>query len=304
MANSIVKTRKRNEPLFTSLAEPAPSGTVFLYWLGQAGFAMRTASSLFLIDPYLSNALGEKYKDALFKHTRMMASPITPDEVRGVDYILSTHAHSDHLDPGAIGTMMAMNPDCTLICSKSSRAKALERGADPDRLVHPTVFEKRKFGHFELEMLPSAHEVLENDAEGNPLNTGFVIETNGMRLYHSGDCVPYAGLADVLRERRIDIALLPVNGRDEYRTKHGILGNFTVEEAVALCVEAKIGYLIPHHFGMFDFNTVPAAEVASRIKACNQSALGWLIPDVMETMLVSKCSPSLRSLVVDSNRKN
>ncbi len=47
----------------------------------------------------------------------------------------------------------------------------------------------------------------------------------------SGDCVPYAGLDVALAKRRIDIALLPVNGRDDFRRSHGVPGNFTVDEA-------------------------------------------------------------------------
>jgi hypothetical protein len=43
-----------------------------------------------------------------------------------------------------------------------------------------------------------------------------------------------------------------------------VFGNFSFEEAVTLCAGAGIGVLIPHHFGMFDFNTIDETELRSR----------------------------------------
>jgi L-ascorbate metabolism protein UlaG (beta-lactamase superfamily) len=77
-----------------------------------------------------------------------------------------------------------------------------------------------------------------------------------LRIYHSGDCVPYPGLADELRRMAVDVAILPVNGRDAQPSAAGIPGNFTFDEAVALCRQAGINAMVACHFGMFDFNTV------------------------------------------------
>ena len=88
-------------------------------------------------------------------------------------------------------------------------------------------------------------------------------------IYHSGDTVPYEGLQEELQRYQIQLALLPVNGRDELRRSKGIPGNFTLEEALDLCQRVGIAVLIAHHFGMFAFNTVnpelivQAAETAA-----------------------------------------
>ncbi|MHB9037412.1 MAG: MBL fold metallo-hydrolase, partial [Armatimonadota bacterium] len=96
-----------------------------------------------------------------------------------------------------------------------------------------------------------------------------------LTLYHSGDCVPYNGLPDHLREKRIDVALLPVNGRDSYRKNRGVPGNFSLAEAVQLCEDAHIPVLIAHHFGMFDFNTIDVNEARKKI-----SSVGGIMPQV------------------------
>lgn len=274
------------QPLFEALGAPAPRGTAHLYWLGQAGFALRSHNRLLLIDPYLSNALAEKYKDALFKHRRMIPPPIRPDELRGVHLLLATHGHSDHLDPGVVGAIMALNPDCVLVCPRAAREAALARGADRDRLAHPPPFQKTMFGPVGVEPLPAAHEEVTPDADGNPSHCGFILELDGLRLYHSGDCVPFEGLATLLAERRVDAALLPVNGRDRERRENGIPGNFTVEEAADLCRAAGIPNLIPHHFGMFDFNTVPPEDIVRRL-AASAGAVRWLLPEVGARIVLS-----------------
>ena len=90
-----------------------------------------------------------------------------------------------------------------------------------------------------------------------------------LAIYHSGDIVSYKGLQEQLARHQIQLALLPVNGRDELRRSKGIPGNFTLEEAVDLCRCTGIPVLIAHHFGMFAFNTVnpelidQAAETAA-----------------------------------------
>lgn len=273
------RSKIRTVPLYECLSIPAQRGTVNIFWLGQAGFALRAANSLVVIDPYLSNSLAEKYRDAVFKHKRMMDAPISTDELRGVDLLLSTHAHSDHLDPGSVGTIMALNPDCRLVCPVGVIQKALERGADRDRIEGMLAFEKKRFGSVILELLPSAHEELAVGPEGETAYAGFVIEMDGVRLYHSGDCVPFDGLADLLRDRMIDAALLPVNGRAARRRENGVPGNFTLDEAAELCLAAEIDFLIPHHFGLFDFNTIAPEAIAAGLEKYRARGLEWSIPD-------------------------
>jgi L-ascorbate metabolism protein UlaG (beta-lactamase superfamily) len=103
---------------------------------------------------------------------------------------------------------------------------------------------------------------------------GFAVVCEGLRLVidHSGDSIPYEGLVEILRKQRIDLALLPVNGRDSERLARGIAGNFTLAEAIDLCQMARIPALMAHHCGMFAFNTIApetidhAATLEKRIR--------------------------------------
>ncbi len=273
-----LQPRRLARPLAEELAVPAATGTLNLFWLGQAGFALRTPEELLLVDPYLSDALAEKYRDAEFKHIRMAPPPLKPEELRGVDYLFASHAHSDHLDPGGVGQIMGHNPNCRLVCPKAIMETALARGGARERLIPLADLEKKPLGSFSVTLLPSAHEELKYDAQGNSLFAGFVWDFGWLRLYHSGDCVPYAGLSRLLSERGVEVALLPVNGRDSRRSGKGVAGNFHIEEAAELCLAAGVRVLIPHHFGMFDFNSVEPAEIEKRLAPFAGGGLEWAIP--------------------------
>jgi L-ascorbate metabolism protein UlaG (beta-lactamase superfamily) len=112
--------------------------------------------------------------------------------------------------------------------------------------------------------IASAHETLDADEHGQHPWLGYVIEARGMRLYHSGDCVPYAQLAQRVAQRRPDVALLPVNGRDTSRSSNGVPGNFTLDEALSLAKAAQVPAMIAHHYGLFDFNTIEPGVIDER----------------------------------------
>jgi len=95
-------------------------------------------------------------------------------------------------------------------------------------------------------------------------------------LGQAGFALRHAGR---LRMQTIDLALLPVNGRSDRLTSRGIMGNMTFDEAQALCVAAGIGAWVPHHFGMFAFNTADPAELLSRV-ARPQFGLRCLLPSL------------------------
>jgi L-ascorbate metabolism protein UlaG (beta-lactamase superfamily) len=255
------------EPLEQALARPlAEHSTVALHWLGQAGFAVRWNGRILLIDPYLSDSLARKYAGTEFPHTRMMPPPVLPDALRGVEAVLCTHRHGDHMDPGTLPALLRASPNCRVIVPRAELKHAMSLGVSMDRLEGLAAGQSLRLpGGAEVEALASAHETLSVDENGDHLHLGYVLTLGAVRLYHSGDCVPYDGLAEALRRRRIDLALLPINGRRAYLGARGVAGNFTLEEAAELCRGAGIPLLMCHHFGMFAFNTVDREDAARRI---------------------------------------
>lgn len=265
-----------------------PQNELHIVWIGQAGFIFKFKHKLLIIDPYLSDYLAKKYKGKLFPHIRIMKIPISPEKITNVDYILCSHAHSDHMDPETISILSNKNPEVKIIVPAAEKKEALNRGAKLSqiRLMNDGEILKLEEG-LEIDGVAAAHEKLKINQKGEHHFLGFIINFEGIRIYHSGDCVPYEGLTQKLNKMQLDIALLPINGRDEFRLKNNIEGNFFVEEVLDICKSAKIANLIVHHFGMFAYNTV-REDVLEMLRNLNSPQLQIIIPEIKKIYKIKK----------------
>jgi L-ascorbate metabolism protein UlaG (beta-lactamase superfamily)/protein-tyrosine-phosphatase len=238
-----------------------------VWWLGQAGFLIAQGGLRIVIDAYLSDSLAEKYLGNRFPHVRMMAAPVAPEDLTGIDWLLCTHGHTDHMDPGTIPALLAANPKARVLAPRAEAARVVERGAPPDRLTLIDVGETVDLGGVKCTAIAAAHEKMTLTDKGY-LYLGYVLGGAGVNLWHSGDTIPWDGQSAWLAPFRIDIALLPVNGRDAIRVANGVPGNLTLTEAVGLADAIGARAMVAHHFGLFDFNTLDpeeARETLSRL---------------------------------------
>jgi L-ascorbate metabolism protein UlaG (beta-lactamase superfamily) len=238
-----------------------------LWWLGQSGFLIQWQGHHLLIDPYLSDSLTKKYAGTNKPHVRMTERVIPPERLDFLDVVTSSHNHTDHLDADTLIPLWKANPALNILVSQANLHFAAERlQVAPEQLtpIHPDG-EAIRIDPFTFHAIPSAHETFERDENGDHRFIGFIVKAGTWTIYHSGDCVPYDGLVERLKNWRIDLALLPINGRDPAR---GVAGNFSAEEAAQLGKQIHAGLVIPCHYEMFEFNTVsPGAfeEAAKRI---------------------------------------
>jgi L-ascorbate metabolism protein UlaG (beta-lactamase superfamily) len=268
---------------------PAP-GQPGIAWLGQAGFWIETGAARILIDPYLSDSLARKYAGQPNDHRRMMPAPVLPGDLPRPDLVLVTHAHTDHMDPDTLGPLAARFPDLPFVVPAARKEIAQARIGAAARLIPADAGEVLSpLPGLVLTVLPAAHETRERDAQGRHLFLGYGIAAGGVTLYHSGDCVPFEGLPAAVRALRPDIALLPVNGRDAARLAAGIPGNFTLSEAIDLARTAGAPFLVPHHFGMFAFNTCDPSEID--IAAARSGTPTILRPVPGETLRIIAAGP-------------
>jgi L-ascorbate metabolism protein UlaG (beta-lactamase superfamily) len=248
----------------------AGAGAAFC-WLGQAGFLIEQAGLRVVIDPYLSDSLALKYAGTRFPHQRMMPPPAAPSGLTGIDVLLCTHGHTDHMDPGTIVPLLAANPQAKVLAPRAESVRARERGVPQDRLMLIDAGETLEFGGLKVTAVPAAHEELLRTDDGY-LFLGYVLHGAGVTLWHSGDTIPWPGQVEWLLPFRIDVALLPINGRDAHRAANGVPGNLTLEEAVALTDEIGAPAMVAHHFGLFDFNTIDPVDARRRLAGLTHQA--------------------------------
>ncbi len=61
---------------------------------------------------------------------------------------------------------------------------------------------------------------------------------------------------------RVDVALLPVNGRTYFREREDLAGNLDARDAVALAIHIGAGVLVPMHWDLMEGNTERAGAAA------------------------------------------
>ncbi len=256
--NPLIQPARKGRELVEQIASTRPDpGSLAIWWLGQSGFLIKSRKGSILIDPYLSEHLTRKYEGTARPHVRMTEAPLRGSDLDSLDLVLASHKHSDHMDPGTLPDVLAASPDAMLLVPCSQVDHAMSLGINHDRIWALEAGDTYASAGFLIRAIPSAHESLDTDAGGRHFYLGFVIESEGLRLYHSGDSVAYDGLGAWLGPDPFDVMFLPINGRDPSR---GVPGNMTAAEAVDLASSVRPRFVVPHHYDMFEFNTIPVAE--------------------------------------------
>jgi L-ascorbate metabolism protein UlaG (beta-lactamase superfamily) len=241
-----------------------------LWWLGQSGFLVKYRGGCLLFDPYLSESLTKKYALTDKPHMRMTRRVVDPARLDMVDVVTSTHAHTDHFDIESLIPLKRANPALKLVLPESMRSSAIEKlGDGGDWLLGINDGQTIVAAGIAISAVPAAHETIERDDAGRCRFLGYVARFGDppIAIYHSGDCVPYEGQADLLAAYGIDIALLPINGR---RPERRVAGNFWGREAAQLAHAVRAKLVVPCHFEMFQFNTESPDEFVGECRRLDQ----------------------------------
>ena len=271
-----------------------PAGAVWLYWIGQAGFVIRGSTTTLVIDPYLVD-----------RPDRTAPPPLAPGDLGFADAVLATHEHRDHLDLVNLPAVAAAAPAATFVVPEPLVQRTAEAvgsgrviGALPGT---PIVLDSPggaagaatgAAGPVTIMPVPACHGVHVADAysfglaPGEHRYLGYVVTLDGLRIYHAGDTIRYDGMAERLRELGVQVALLPVNGRDATREARDLVGNLTEEEAAELVRDAGIAVAVPMHYELFAHNAGSAGTFADRVAALAPSAT-VLVPGRYTRVLVS-----------------
>lgn len=252
-------------------------GRITVTWLGQMGLKVRLGATTLLIDYFASDISG-----------RRTPVPIPADQVTGVDGFLGTHDHLDHIDHEAWKIWAKSCPGARFVFP-SAHVRAVsgdgiptERQLPMDAGAHVTI------GNVTIHAIPAAHEFLEKDDCGRYPCLQYIIEGEGLRIYHAGDTLRYEGMLPLLKAfGPMDVALLPINGRDGERYRRNCIGNMTFQEAADLAGELKPGLVMPGHWDMFADNPGDPEAFADYLKA--KYGMKCRIPKVLEEVEIADC---------------
>lgn len=241
-------------------------GQIALWYLGQEGFVIGSQGRYLAVDPYLSDYV-DQHCCQFVEWRRLYAPPLPAEELDFLDAVLCTHTHYDHADPWTLGAIAASGAATRFVVPAPEVETIVTYGIARDRIVPAYAERPISFGHFTVIPIPAAHEVLHTDAAGNYRELSYIIDDGRHRIFHGGDMCMYDGLIE--RLSRIDVAILPINGRDYFRFANDIVGNLDAGEAVTLADRIHSDLLIPVHHDLYQVNRVNPACFVDTLMTVN-----------------------------------
>jgi L-ascorbate metabolism protein UlaG (beta-lactamase superfamily) len=188
-----------------------------IVWLGHDGFRIDSEKTVYF-DPY----------------------EIAPGKM--ADIILITHEHFDHCSPDDVAKIQ--QPQTVIVTEKNS-AKKLSGDV---RVVSPG--DTLTVDGVKIEAVPAYNVNKKFHPKANGW-LGFIVEIEGVRVYHAGDTDYIPEMGDF----KTDIALLPVSGTYV----------MTADEAVEAALAIKPQIVIPMHYGSIVGGEQDAAQLKNAL---------------------------------------
>ena len=161
-----------------------PSGAVAIHWFEQSSFALKNAAGqIALIDPYSPH---ERPAER-FVHT----APPVDEATLPADVVILTHDHSDHTHSETLRRVKATNPSVQMIGpTESIRRVVTEVGLPEAQATIVVAGDRVTLLGFTLHVVyakPPAGDPTAGIKPPDVTHLGYVIESDGRRLYFTGD---------------------------------------------------------------------------------------------------------------------
>ena len=240
------------------VAHRVSRGAVTIWWLGQAGFIVKSPlGKVLALDPYLSKSckgIGEQHD---FRMDRQVPPPIAAKDLVGIDRYLITHSHQDHLDPETIGPYRKAGGRGPFVAPAEALEKLQSFGvpASETTMIWPnktvTVGDLAIRATFAI---PFGGDDL--------THVGYLVfVTNGPTVYFTGDTAYHELLADAVAPHKPDVLAVVINGA---------FRNLGPAEAALLAARVEIARVqaavIPCHHDLFLDNCQPPQMLHTNLK--------------------------------------
>lgn len=244
------------------------SGQLAFWWLGQHSFIVKLGQKVLYLDPYLTHDQG-----------RQVPPFIKPTDLANATLIFGSHDHGDHIDRPVWPSVAITSPKIRFVVPELLVSQLVsELNIPTERFIGVDDSATVEFDGIRITGIAAAHEFLDQDhITGHYPYMGFIIEGNDCTIYHSGDTCNYEGLQTKLQHwSKIDVAFLPINGRDATRLRSGCIGNMTYQEAVDLAGAIRPKLTVPAHYDMFAMNSEDPAKFADYISVKYPDLKYWI----------------------------
>lgn len=221
-------------------------------FLGQAGLMFEEYGFTVMIDPYLSDSVGEMNPN-YHRNERIDESffSVKPN------VMIFTHNHLDHYDPETVKRFITADSSVTVLSPRSVWDEVRKIGGGNNYVMfnrHTTWSE----GGLKFTAVKAEHS--------DPTPIGVIIEDKaGKRYYVTGDTLYNEEIFDDIKGD-IYALFLPVNG---------VGNNMNMTDAARFAKRVGAKYTVPIHTGMLD-----------RLSACDFECENKIIPEIYKEVVL------------------
>lgn len=221
-------------------------GSIALWYIGGAGYLLKTAQTTMVIDPFIGPSSPPDWM-------RTLPAAFDPEEISQlgrVDAVLLTHEQGDHADPFALGPI-ARRTTAPIVGPAACIAVARDAGCPEERGLVLNHGASLEFADLRLTAVPM-HD------PGAKAPNGYVIEIANVTLLHAGDSLYFEGFAALAATWRFDAVCLSVGANPVGRTIY-----MDEVDAARVARDAGARTLVPQHFDLWQGLTLDARRVAT-----------------------------------------
>jgi len=222
-----------------------PQNSLALWWLGQAGFLIKSPGGTVLaLDPYLTNSCKAIGESIGVNMDRMVPPPLAPAELAGIDAYVLTHSHDDHLDVQTLEPYRAAGGIGPYIAPPQTVDKLNSLGV-PDSQIQMTWPNKQ---HVVGDITLQATFAIPLGAD-DLTHVGYKVRLNsGVLFYFTGDTAYHESLVNGWDDKAPDAMIAVIN--PAFR-------NMSPMEAARLAKQLNARVVIPCHYDLFPDNSLP-----------------------------------------------
>ena len=211
-----------------------------LWWLGNAGWAIKSEEVTLLIDPVIELEDPDDPTRSEIGLPLVHQLPLRAGEFRDgeVDLCLVTHEHGDHLAPRTIPTLAAYT-HCRFITPLSCIRQMQRLGVPGDRIIEAHHGRPISYQHLTIEPLKAlhGHEHGAVYAGANFEDCGYLVHGGRWTIFHPGDSVL---LQEHLEMCSPDVFLVSISEHNLWVRNSALLANLW-----------KPRYVVPMHYDTY-----------------------------------------------------